>query len=193
MSADSENSLTHFFSRLREDDNSVAEQLWNRYCPRLTALARRTLAGQPKTVADENDAVQSAMVSFWRRSERGDFSADMDSNELWNLLGLITVRKARKQIRKENTQKRGGGKVVREGDLADFRLDEILAEMPTQQFDLQCEELLAELDDELRAFALLRLMGHKNREIADIYDCTERRIERKMQLIRLQWQNEFPM
>ena len=55
------------------------------------------------------------------------------------------------------------------------------------EFDLYCSELLTALDEEPRAIALLRLMGYKNREIADLLDCTERKIERKLALIREAW------
>ena len=53
-----------------------------------------------------------------------------------------------------------------------------------------CEELMLKLEEEPRAFALLRLMGYKNREIAEMHDCTERKVERKLNLVRLVWQRE---
>ncbi len=71
-----------------------------------------------------------------------------------------------------------------------FGLDQLFGAVPSEEFDLICEELLMQLDDEPRAFALMRLMGYKNREIAKIHDCTQRKVERKLQLIRLIWQNE---
>jgi len=46
------------------------------------------------------------------------------------------------------------------------------------------------LDVDLRSFALLRLMGYKNREIALEFGCTERKVERKLQLVRAVWVEE---
>jgi DNA-directed RNA polymerase specialized sigma24 family protein len=121
-------------------------------------------------------------------------TGDLDRHSLWQLLATITVRKALKQIERERTQKRGAGRVHAETDWSDatgtggFRLDEVLGRMPTQEFDLQCEELLLQLTAELREIAVLRLMGYTNAEIAERLHCTERRIQRKLQLIRLKWE-----
>jgi len=57
---------------------------------------------------------------------------------------------------------------------------------------LHSEELLDQLDSELREFALLRLLGFRNREIADRLGCTERKVERKLNLIRLKWESVWP-
>lgn len=190
-------SVTHFFGKLREGDRTAAEQLWRAYCPRLLGLARKTLGRRHGKMADAEDAVQSAFISFWRRAERGEFSGELNRNNLWNLLGLITFRKALKHINQEAAQKRGKGRVRAASSLADcdgepFRLDQALGRMPATEFDLHCEELLLQLDEELRSVALLRLMNYTNREIASIFECTERKIERKLQMIRLAWEHEFP-
>jgi DNA-directed RNA polymerase specialized sigma24 family protein len=191
-------SITHVFGQMRRGNPNAAGKLLNQFFPRLVGLARKTLDGNPRQVADEQDAAQSAFASFWQRAERGDFGGDLDRNEIWKLLSTITVRKALKQIEREKTQKRGGGRVHAESSLAamahaqggTFGLDQQFGAVPSEEFDLICEELLMQLDDEPRAFALMRLMGYKNREIAKIHDCTERKVERKLQLIRLIWQNE---
>lgn len=189
--------MTGLFERLREGDAAAARGLWEHFLPRLLGLARKTLAGRPQRVADADDAVQSAFASFYQRVERRQFPGQLDRDDLWNLLGLITVRKARKQTRREAAQKRGGGKVVGEAALSrpdgtPLRLDDIAADMPARDFDLHCEELLLSLDDDLRIFAVLRMLGYRNREIADSLDCTERKVERKLALIRLTWEKEWP-
>ena len=198
MSADkASGSVTGLFERLREGDAAAARGLWEHFLPRLLGLARKTLAGRPQQVADADDAVQSAFASFWQRVEQRQFPGQLDRDDLWNLLGLITVRKARKLARREGAQKRGGGKVLGEAALtrpdgSPLRLDEIAGAMPAGDFDLHCEELLLLLDDDLRAFAVLRMLGYRNREIADALDCTERKVERKLALIRLIWEKEWP-
>src|SRR5688572_4527505 len=92
MSPAADGSLTQVFARLREGDRDAANRLWGAFFPRLIALARHTLAGYPQRAADADDAVQSAFVSFWQRAQQGDFSGPLHRENLWNLLGVITVR-----------------------------------------------------------------------------------------------------
>lgn len=189
-------SVTRFFGLLRAGDPGAAEQLWARFFPRLVALARAALAGRPQRVADADDAAISAFASFCLRVQAGEFHV-ADRGALWNLLGVMTTRKARKQARREAADKRGGGHVVTEDTLrrpdgSALPLDEAAAALPAAEFDVHGEELLAALAPELRAIALLRLLGFRNREIADRLDCTERKVERKLNLIRLKWETAWP-
>lgn len=190
MSADEAGSITHAFRQLRHGDPDAAGRIWARFFPRLQGLARKTLAGRPQRAADADDAVQSAFASFFQRAREGQFAEVFSRDELWALLGVIAVRKARRQARDEAALKRGGGRVLDEGALAgpDDRpgLDAISA-VPAADFDLVSEEMLAGLDEEQRTIALLRLLGHTNREIAVHLNCTERKVERKLNLIRLTW------
>ncbi len=197
MSSEAAASVTQLFEKFRGGDGTAARQLWEHYLPRLLGLARKTLAGRPQQMADADDAVQSAFTSFWQRVERGDFPGRLDRDDLWNLLGLFTVRKALRHARRERAQRRGGGKVLDEAALirADgtpLRLDELAGHPPAGEFDLHCEEMLLLLDEELRVFAVLRLLGHRNREIAALLACTERKVERKLALIRLVWERQWP-
>lgn len=184
-------SVTQFFGQLRAGSPAAAAALWERFFPRLVALARKTLSGRPQRVADADDAVQSAFASFCLRVRAGEYDVG-NRTDLWNLLGVITANKARMQARRESAAKRGGGRVVGEDALArpdgsPLPLDEAAA-LPPGDFDLHCEELLGQLEPELREFAVLRLLGYCNREIAEMHACTERRVERKLNLIRLRWQ-----
>lgn len=195
LSTSGPGSVTYFFGQLQTGDPAAAEALWERFFPRLVALARKTLAGRPQRVADADDAAQSAFASFCLRVRAGEFAV-RDRGDLWNLLGVITVNKARIQARREAAQKRGGGRVVGEDALTrpdGSRLPlEEAATLSPADFDGHCEELLQRLEPELRQFAVLRLLGYRNREIAEMHDCTERRIERKLSLIRQRWEAEWP-
>lgn len=191
MNTDAEKSVTHFFQRLQAGDPAAAAPLWLHYFPRLTALARRTLAGRATSVADADDAALSAFASFCQRAAGGEFGID-GRDDLWNLLGVMTVRKARRQVRRERAAKRGGGHIIGEAALvrpdgSPLHLAELAPALPAADFDLCSEELLSVLDDESRTIAVLRLLGHRNREIAEQLGCTERKIERKLNLIRLRW------
>lgn len=156
-----------------------------RFRPRLLALAHSTLGGRVPRMADAEDALQSAMISFWEQVEEGKFDDQLDRDDLWNLLGLITVRKAIKLASRELAQKRGGGKVI-----SGVPLENIAGEKSAATLDVLCSELLEMLDVDVRTVALLRLMGHKNREIAEHLGCTERKVERKLQLVRAVWEEE---
>ena len=165
--------------------------------PRLAGLARKTIAGRKLRMAGEEDAMQSVFLSFWQRANEGQFSGVWNRNDIWSLLAKMTVRKSLNLSRRERAERRGGGRVLNEAALAGGdgeggggSLDEALATMPTHEFDLHLEELLLSLDDELRMFAVLRLMEYKNREIAEMLECTERRVERKLERIRTLWKHE---
>lgn len=193
MSDDAAGSITQVFRQLQSGDTAAAARLWEQFFPRLLGLARRTLAGRPQRAAGPDDAVQSAFASFFLRVREGAFDGALDRGDLWNLLATFTVRKSLKLARRESASKRGAGRVLGEGDLAGpggepLPLDGIAGQLPAADFDLCCEEMLQSLDGEERAIALLRLLGYKNREIAEQLGCTERKIERKLNLIRMVWQ-----
>lgn len=186
-------SVTQFFERLKSGDAAAAEPLWQRFFPRLSGLARKALAGRTRRVADADDVIQSAFASFCQRAKAGDFQIG-DRDDLWNLLGVMTARKAQHAVRHEMAAKRGGGRVVGEGALtrpdgSPMPLDEAAAAAPAADFDLHSQELLDQLDEECRTIAVHRLLGFTNREIAERLDCTERKIERKLNLIRMTWEN----
>lgn len=184
-------SVTMLYKQLAAGDQAAAGQLWSRFFPRIAALARKTLSGRPQRAADADDAAQSAFVAFWRQAERGEFGARLDRNNLWALLAAITVHKALKQARRERAQKRGSGQVVGEDQLDAMdtarSLDQLMSEVPAHKMDLYCEELLLELDEELRQIAVLRLMGYSTREIAEQFGCTQRKIQRKLEVLQLRW------
>ncbi len=189
-------SITLAFAELRAGGPGAVDRLWQRFFPRLVAVANKTLAGYPQRVADADDAVQSAFLSFYGRAAAGEFGDLLRRDDIWRLLGVITARKAKKLARHERAAKRGGGEVLGEQELAgpdgERQLAELAATLPVQEFDLCLAECLESLDEGLRPFAVLRLLGYTNREIAQQFDCTERKVERKLNLVRLKWQREPP-
>jgi len=191
MSTDLEGSVTQFFHEMCAGNQDVLRTLWGRFFPRLLALARQSLSFRPDRFPDAEAAVQSAFVSLWKGAEAGRFVA-LDRDDLWNLLAMITVRKVRRRLASDMALKRGGGNVLNEADLRgdEFRLEDELAQLPTQELDLECEQMLMHLDEDLRTIAVTRMMGYSNSEIADILDCTERTVERRLQRIRTIWQSQ---
>lgn len=185
-------SITQFYRQLIDGDRSATDGLWQRFFPRLTALARTTVGRLPQQVTDVDDAVQSAFIAFWQQAERGDFAANLNRDNLWNLLATMTVRKAQKQARRERSQKRGAGKILGEQAVSgiedDGAFDQLAPALPASDYDLVCEEFLSQLDDELRSIVVLRLLGHSTEDIARQLQCTQRKIQRKLQLVQIKWQ-----
>jgi DNA-directed RNA polymerase specialized sigma24 family protein len=194
MPDDPAGSVTQFFRQMRAGDADAARRLWQLYFPRLVGLARHALAGRPQQAADAEDAALSAFTSFWHGA--GDFAQVLNRDDVWKLLGTIALRKALKQSRREAAAKRGGGRVVSEAALArpdgsPLPLDEAAGRLPPQEFDLIAADLLDGLDPECRTIAVMRLVGHTNGEVAAALGCTVRKVERKLNLIRLQWEDEW--
>lgn len=194
MSSDRlDGSVTQLFALLQGGNEAAAVPLWERFVPRLLGLARRTLASHPRLNGFAEDVVQSVFASFFQRVRAGQFVLD-HRNDVWNLLGVMTVRKARRTIRRETAEKRGGGQVLNQEAMLDQTQSNLEAACLSHlgpEFDLQAEDLLARLPDELRTVAVLRLMGYTNPEIAHQLEWTVRKVERKLQLIRLRWEREY--
>ena len=148
MTDDLSGSVSILFRQIRAGDAAAVARLWNRFRLRLTALAEQALSGRWKRMADAEDALQSAFISFWQRAERGDFGDEMTRDDLWNVLGAITVRKALRQQRHESAQKRGGGRTREEIDL-----HEAASTANSPEFDVVCAEMLELLEPDLRSYA----------------------------------------
>lgn len=170
------------------------QEVWNRYFPRLEALTLKTLHHLPHRHEDAADAAQSAIISFWQTTKQAGTVRSLDRNSLWKLLATIAVRKARQVIRREFAEKRGGGKVAPFSALtesANQSLEETLTEVSTSDFDFAVEERLLSLpDEEMQQIALLRLYNHSNSEIADLIRCSQRRVDRKLRVIKSHWSRE---
>jgi RNA polymerase sigma factor (sigma-70 family) len=186
VSAEALGSVSLLYEEVRNGDERAVGELWKRFLPRLLGLARKALKGRELRHADSDDVVQSAFLSFWQGAAGGQFDQPASRENLWNLLGVITVRKARKLIEREQAAKRGGGRRAAE---ATTRPEPAVAD--TVAFDAFCSDLFELLDDELQGFAALRMMGYTNREVAEMLDCSERKVERKLQLIRTLWEDEL--
>jgi RNA polymerase sigma factor (sigma-70 family) len=177
---------------LKRGDHAAAEELWYSYMHRLLALARARLGGVPRRAADEEDVALSAFDSFCRRAERGRFAKLTDRDDLWQLLVLITERKAIDLMRREGRQTRGGGRVVAFSEVEKQQPRDIVDPGPTPEFAAQIFDELRELlgrlgDDSLKSVALAKMEGYTNKQIAERLGCIEQTVERKLRSIRKIW------
>jgi DNA-directed RNA polymerase specialized sigma24 family protein len=191
----SEGSITQWIARLKAGDRAAAQPLWEGYFRRLVALARVHLRAAPRRAADEEDVALSAFDSFCRRAERGQFPRLADRDDLWQLLVVLTVRKAANLVHHERRQSRGGGRVLTLSDLAERGVEPPLSAEPSPELAAQvadeCRRLLGLLgDDTLRSVALWKLEGDTNAEIAARLGCIEQTVERKLRAIRRLWADE---
>ena len=197
-------SVTTWVGQLRAGNRGAAQQLWQRYFPRLVGLARKKLRGLPRRAADEEDVALSAFDSFCRGVEQGRFPQMGDRDNLWELLVLLTARKAIDLRHHETRQKRGGGKVGGESALeggpgredGGVAIEQVVGAAPTPALAAQVadefERLLGLLaTEELRAVALMKLESYTNAEIADRRGCALVTVERRLRLIRTAWEREL--
>ena len=102
------NSVTQWIWALKRGDQSAAQGLWEAYFRRLVGLAHARLRDTPRRIADEEDVALSAFDSFCRGAQAGRFPRLDDRNDLWQILVLITVRKAIDLRNYEGRPSRGG-------------------------------------------------------------------------------------
>jgi DNA-directed RNA polymerase specialized sigma24 family protein len=193
-------SITLWIARLKVGEAGAAGALWNAYFRRLVELARQRLRGRRAAAADEEDVALSAFDSFCRGAREGRFPRLDDRDDLWQILLMITARKAVNLLKQERRQKRGGGRVVAASALSGGGDDEgafaeVMGREPTPELAAQvaeeCRRLLEALgDDELRAIAVAKMEGRTNAEIARQLGRGESTVERKLALIRKSWRRE---
>jgi DNA-directed RNA polymerase specialized sigma24 family protein len=195
-------SVTGWIGQLKAGDPAAAQKLWENYFRRMIGLARKKLHGTPRRMADEEDVALSAFDSFCRGAAHGRFPQLHDRHDLWQLLFVITARKAFDLKEHEGRLKRGGGAILGESAVARTlaapegpALDHLGGREPSPEFAAQmaeeCRRLLAGLgDDRLRQIALWKMEGHTTEEIAAKLGCVPRTVERKLQVIRSLWGRE---
>ena len=69
----SEGSITRFIGAMRSGDDEAARKIWNRYSPRLAALARERLPVWLQCVVDGDDVANTAMCSVIMGLREGRF------------------------------------------------------------------------------------------------------------------------
>jgi DNA-directed RNA polymerase specialized sigma24 family protein len=183
---------------LRAGDPEAVQRLWQSYFARLVGLARKKLLGQSRAAADDEDVALSAFASFCRGVAASRFPRLTDREDLWQVLVLLTARKASRQLRREGRHKRGGGRVRHCSALAeeDSSLAEFIGREPTPEFVAsmaeECRRLIDGLEDtDLRSIVRWKLEGCTTDEIASQLGCVPRTVERKLRVIRGLWQQEI--
>jgi DNA-directed RNA polymerase specialized sigma24 family protein len=184
-------SVTQWIDGIRAGESVAAQELWERYFRRMVSLARQKLQGAPRRAADEQDAALSAFDSFCRGAEQGRFPKLDDRDDLWQVLFVLTQRKAIDLIEHEGRQMRDWRKVEPAtpehspvADLAGREPDPGFAAEVAEA----CQRLLGLLRDDLRQIAVWKMEGYTNEEIAALLSCAVQTVERRLRLIRREWE-----
>jgi len=190
------NSVTRWISALKRGDQSAAQGLWEAYFGRLVSLARVRLRDSQRRVADEEDVALNAFDSFCRGAQAGRFPRLDDRHDLWQILVLITVRKAINLRNYESRQSRGMGRIRSLTELTPDGLETIGGDEPTPQLAAQLAEeyqrLMEQLGDStLQSVASYKLEAYTNDEIATLLGCVTSTVERKLARIRGKWAGEI--
>src|SRR2546423_14922065 len=102
----SRGSVTSWLNLLKRGEPAAAQPLWERYFPRLVALARTRLRGTPRRAADEEDVALSAFDSFCRHAGQGRFPQLADRDDLWQVVMMLAARQAGQLARHGSRLKR---------------------------------------------------------------------------------------
>ncbi len=185
--------ITGWLDGLRIGDDAAAQRLWQEYFRLLVGMARKRLAGRPAGPDGSEDVALSAFDSFCRGAEAGRFPQLNDRNDLWQVLMMLTARKAIDAANRERAAKRGGG-AVGAGELC---FENVVGAEPTPSFAAEVSEALNDrldrlADHDLRQIALGKLEGYSNRELAERMGMSLATIERKLNLIRKKWVSDTP-
>jgi RNA polymerase sigma-70 factor (ECF subfamily) len=167
-----------------------ADQLFARYARRLTRLAAGQLSPALAGRLDAEDVIQSVFRTFFRRSDRGEFTID-SSGQLWQLLVKITLMKARAKGRYHTASKRAATAEAR-GDANDW-LPAALDHEPGPEDVValvdQIEVLLHGLPPFYRQLLELRLSGHPVAEVAEQLNLSRQTIYRALKVLQNRLEN----
>jgi DNA-directed RNA polymerase specialized sigma24 family protein len=185
-------SVSLCLAKLKKGDEVAAQRLWVAYSHRLVRLARSRLRAVHRGGGDEEDVALSVFNSLLIRAQRGQFPRLEDREDLWQLLYVLTVRKAVDQSKREHAKRRGGGAVCYLSDLEVADLERAVGAEPTPNLAAQlaeeCQKLLDALGDEkLRRVALWKVEGYTNKQVAEKLGVVEQTVERKLRRIREIW------
>lgn len=104
-------SVSELLRQLKLNQSTAAHQLWNRFIDQLIRAASRHLRNLPRRAVDEEDVAVTAFEAFLRGNREFRFNQLETREDLWQVLAMLTERKATEVLRREQADKRGGGQV----------------------------------------------------------------------------------
>lgn len=190
--------VSHWIYLVKSGDSAAATRIWQHYFDRLVRSVRARMCGQNRAVSDEEDIVLSVFDSFYTAAENGRFPNLSDRDDLWKLLLRMAARKVVDKRRHDLRQRRGGKirlhSLDQTGD--DENVIEAIGDEPSPEMVLMMQDSVEQLFShlgvgQLRDLAVAKLEGYTNAELAQRIGCSERTIERRLNLIREKCQQEL--
>jgi RNA polymerase sigma-70 factor (ECF subfamily) len=167
LEMDDDDSFFKFLGRIREGDDSAAEELVRRYEPLIRREVRlRIEDDRLNRLFDSNDVSQSVLASFFVRVAVGEY--DLESpQQLTRLLVAMARNKLASRARRERRQRRDMRRLAATGPQ---QLEQLADPHPSPSEVLSRGELLVRLRDSLtgeeRQIADLRGQGLGWEEVA---------------------------
>ena len=181
--------------QLRAADEVAARNIWEHFAIRLIAIARNSIRASTRRAYDEEDAVQSMFRSVCIGMAEGRFPDLNDRESLWGLMLIITSQKISNRHRFDQQQKRDIRRTLSDSVFFGSEVSDapLISREPTPEFAAEfnqiCERLFTCLDDPgLREIVALKLEGFTDGEIAKKLNFSRRTVQRRMTMIRRQWQ-----
>jgi RNA polymerase sigma factor (sigma-70 family) len=185
------NSLTNLYFKLKAGDEDAANRLFQECFLRLVMYAKSHLQGVSQKMADGEDVALSALNSFMKAAQMGRFPNFKDRDDLWKLLLRITKNKTIDLRRYEDRRKVSGESVLQSPDNERAGIQNIPNDISEEAFATLISEALEDnlkmLDEDLIRYAVAKLEGYTNQEIADHFGVALRTVERELHLIRRMW------
>lgn len=179
--------------RYCDDDSQAAEELFQRYVSRLTALVRVRMSPALGRRLDAEDVVQSVYRTFFRRAKVGEFELQR-GGDLWKLLATISIKKLGKQIEHHLAAKRAVSSEANVSGLGDDLQATICSKhlLPDEEAILkeQIESLMVGLDEVQRQMIEMRLAGYMLEEIAEGSQRSERTVRRLLEKVKLKLESD---
>ena len=193
-------SVSEWLQDLKAGDSFAAQRIWSRYLNRLVKIADRKLGKRRLQLGNGEDVAIVAFTHFLNGVAEDRFPELNDRDNLWQVLLMLTDRKAKDHLDRETAQKRGADRTIGES-AADPRsqpipnLDYLAGSRPTPEFAVQFTEDIEAMferlnDPQLERIATLKLQGYTNTEIADQEKIALRTVERRLHLIRSIWESD---
>jgi RNA polymerase sigma factor (sigma-70 family) len=188
-------SVTEWLNQIqRASDPEAFAFLFERYLQQVTHMASHRLPARLKPIVDGDDIAAEVFVELNKGLQEGRFQQMQDRRDLWQVLIMLSERRAIAWQRRQQRQKRGGENVVGESAIA----GDDSAAMPFSRFagsepSPEDATVLAETlrmflqnlpNDQYRSIAADWLTGFTQQEISARTNVTLTTVERRIAYLR---------